>query len=157
MIVSKADPEFLDYAAELKLVRSPLARALWLGLGLLSTGSAIVGVFLPGWPTVPFLLIAAFLFSRSSPRFYNLILNHRLFGPVVRDYRAGNGIPRNIKILAMSSVAIFAGFSAFLLISDQSVRLAVVTVAAFGLGFLTGVPTRRKPYTFTTEDSDNEA
>lgn len=112
-------------------------------------------MILPGWPTVPFLLIAAFLFSRSSPRFYNLVLNHRVFGPIVRDYRAGNGIPRSIRLVAISSLVVFAGFSAFFLISNQTVRLLVVAAAVFGMGFLTGLPTRR-PYGPELNVADSE-
>lgn len=120
-------------------------RAVYAGLGLLCVGSAIVGVFLPGWPTTVWLLVAAWLFSRSSPRFYNAVLNHRIFGPIVRDYRAGNGIPVRIKAIAISCVALFAGVSAFLLIENTTVRLIVVAAAMFGIGFLVGVPSRR-PY-----------
>lgn len=150
------DPEFSDYAADLEVKTNPLMRRVWAGLGLLSVGSAILGVILPGWPTVPFLLIAAFLFSRSSPRFYNLVLNHRVFGPIVRDYRAGNGIPRSIRLVAISSLVVFAGFSAFYLIGNQTVRLLVVAAATFGMGFLTGLPTRQ-PYGPELTGTDEEA
>ena len=134
-----------DYSDQLKLARSKVARGIYMALGLLCVGSAVVGIFLPGWPTTVWLLVAAWLFSRSSPRFYNRILNHKVFGPIVRDYRAGNGVPVKIKWIATLSIAIFAGGSAFLFIHNPTVRLIVVAVAMFGIGFMVGLPTR-KPY-----------
>lgn len=115
-------------------------------LGALCIVAALIGVVVPGWPTVPWLLVAAWLFSRSSPRFYRLLVTHPRFGPIVLDYRAGNGIPLRVKLVAITSVVLFAGLSAFLLISNGPLRLGVVAVAAFGIGFLTGLPTR-SPYT----------
>lgn len=99
--VSRPDDGFTDYSAELKISRSRPFRWIYASLGMLCVGAGIIGVFLPGWPTTIWLLIAAWLFSRSSPRFYNRILNHRIFGPIVRDYRAGNGVPSRIKLIAI--------------------------------------------------------
>lgn len=129
----------------MRLTSSPLLRAVFAGLGLICVGFAIIGVILPGWPTTIWLLIAAWLFSKSSNRFYNRVLNHRIFGPIVRDYRAGNGVPARIRLIAISSIVLFAGSSAFLLIGQGWIRLAIVACAMFGIGFLTGLPTR-SPY-----------
>ena len=143
--VSRPDDGFTDYSAELKISRSRPFRWIYASLGMLCVGAGIIGVFLPGWPTTIWLLIAAWLFSRSSPRFYNRILNHRMFGPIVRDYRAGNGVPTRIKLIAILSILVFAGVSTFFLIESQVVRLVVVAIAMFGIGFMFGLPTR-KPY-----------
>ncbi len=140
-------PEWVDYAAELKITRNPVLRRVYAALGGICVALAVIGAFVPGLPTTVWLLIAAFLFSRSSPRFYNAVLNHRVFGPIVRDYRAGNGIPRSIKFVAIACIVLFAGVSAFVLIANPYVRLAVVGSAMFAIGFLAGAPTR-KPYTF---------
>ena len=128
----------VDYAAELELSRSRLLRGIYAGLGVLCVVAAVLGVFLPGWPTTIFLIISAWLFS-------NRVLNHRVFGPIIRDYRAGNGVPVRVKLIAISCIAIFAGSSVVFLISSQVVQLIVVAVAMFGIGFLAGLPTR-KPY-----------
>lgn len=141
----KADAEKVDYAAELKLSSSSVVRAIYAGLGLLCVGMAIIGVFLPGWPTTIWLLVAAWLFSKSSPRFYNRILNDRVFGPIVRDYRAGNGVPVRIKVIAISCITVFAGSSVIFMITSHVAQLAVVAAGMFGIGFMFGLPTR-KPY-----------
>jgi hypothetical protein len=62
-------------------------RAFWLGAGALSLLTGIVGIFLPLLPTTPFVLLAAFCFSRGSARWEAWMLSHPRFGPIVRDWR----------------------------------------------------------------------
>ena len=50
---------------------------LWAGLGLFCVALAMVGVVLPLLPTVPFLLLAAFFFARSSSRLHTWLLTHQ--------------------------------------------------------------------------------
>jgi len=83
-------------------------RYLWAGLGILSVGLGVIGAFLPLLPTVPFLLLAAFLFSQSSPRLHNWILSHRQFGPLIEDWnRSGVIRPRAKRLATLSIVAVF--------------------------------------------------
>jgi uncharacterized membrane protein YbaN (DUF454 family) len=76
-----------------------------LGVGLLSVGVGIAGVFIPGLPTTVFLLIAAWCFARSSPRFRAWLLGHRLLGPPVTAWHEHRAIPRRAKILAVAMMA----------------------------------------------------
>ncbi|MEZ4605877.1 MAG: YbaN family protein [Deinococcales bacterium] len=66
-------------------------RYLWFILGLFFTCLGFIGAFLPIMPSTVFLLIAAYFFARSSPRFYNWLLNHPVFGQLIRDWRRGLG------------------------------------------------------------------
>jgi uncharacterized membrane protein YbaN (DUF454 family) len=81
-------------------------RILWLVLGLASLALAVIGIVLPLLPTVPFLLLAAFFFARSSARLYDWLIAHPLFGPPIRDWRAHGAIRRRVKWLATLSVAL---------------------------------------------------
>ncbi len=114
-----ASPEFSSSAEPAAHIEPPVRplwqRSLWLAVGVLALLLGLVGVFLPVLPTVPFVLLAAFCFSRSSRRAEDWLLNHRVFGPIVRDWRARHAIPFKIKLLAWSMMAIGSAWAAWLL------------------------------------------
>jgi len=58
-------------------------------------------VFIPGLPTVPFLLVALFCFERSSKKYHDMIMNNKYFGPVLQDYYSGKGLTSSVKIKAI--------------------------------------------------------
>ena len=89
-------------------------RTLWYGLGLIALGLGIVGIALPVVPTVPFLLLAAAAFARSSPRLERRIMDHPTYGPPVRAWRERGAISRLAKIWATLAMACGVGFSLFL-------------------------------------------
>ena len=88
-------------------------RPLWYAAGLLSLALGIVGIALPVVPTVPFLLLAAAAFARSSPRLERRILNHPTYGPPVRAWRERGAISRLAKIWATLAMGCGVGFSLF--------------------------------------------
>jgi uncharacterized protein len=76
-------------------------------LGLLAVGWLAValgglGIVVPGLPTTGFFVLAAACFARSSPRFEQWVLGLPKIGPLVRDYRAGLGMPRRAKVVAIA-------------------------------------------------------
>ncbi len=81
--------------------RARWQRGLWVALGMLSLALGIVGIFLPVLPTTPFVLLAAWCFSRGSERFERWLLLHPRFGPMVRDWRANRAVPLRAKQLAL--------------------------------------------------------
>jgi uncharacterized membrane protein YbaN (DUF454 family) len=68
------------------LDRDDIMNHLYVALGFFTASLGIVGVFLPVWPTTPFLLLSVVFFSRSNRRFDDAILNTKRIGPVLRDY-----------------------------------------------------------------------
>ncbi|MEM1003963.1 MAG: YbaN family protein [Pseudomonadota bacterium] len=82
---------------------------MWGALGLLSVGFAMLGVALPLLPTVPFLLLAAFCFARSSDRLHTWLLSHKLFGPMIVDWQRSGAIrPAAKKAATISIILVFA-------------------------------------------------
>jgi len=75
-----------------------LKKKLYITFGFLAVALAIVGVFIPGLPTVPFLLVALFCFERSSKKYHDMIMNNKYFGPVLQDYYSGKGLTSSVKI-----------------------------------------------------------
>lgn len=90
-------------------------RALWLTAGLAALATGLVGIVLPLLPTTPFVLLAAFCFSRGSRRCETWLLEHPRFGPMVRDWRARHAVPRRAKWLAWSMMAVGSAWSAWML------------------------------------------
>lgn len=84
--------------------RSRLVRLLYALLAYTSLGVGLVGLVLPGLPTTEFVLLAAWAASRSSPRLSQWLENHRLFGPILANWRNGRAIARRAKLAASASM-----------------------------------------------------
>jgi hypothetical protein len=125
------------------VVANPLLRAAFQGLGWLAVGLGAIGVVLPGWPTTVWLLVAAFFFARSSPRFYRWLLQHRVFGPVVRDVRSGRGLPVATKVFAVSMITVFAGSSSIWLLTRSWLGGLVALVGLIGIVWVVRQPTKQ--------------
>ena len=82
-------------------------------MGLVALGLGLMGMFLPLLPTTPFLLLAAALFFRSSPRLYAWLLGHRTLGPYIRNFREHKAIPLHTKVVSVSLVWITLLYCAF--------------------------------------------
>lgn len=92
-----------------------MRRLLYLGLGFASVALGALGIVLPLLPTVPFMLLAAFFFARSSPRLEAWIVEHPSFGPHVRDWRDKGAISRAGKRAAFVAFAVSAALGLALL------------------------------------------
>ena len=88
-----------------------LKKKIYIFVGFLAVILGIIGVILPGIPTVPFLLVALFCFERSSKKYHDMILNNKYFGKVLRDYYEGRGLTTSVKIKAILFLTCGIGFS----------------------------------------------
>jgi uncharacterized protein len=125
--------------------RGPVARAGWLALGLLAVALGAVGIVVPGLPTTVFFIIAAWCFSHSSPRLEQWVLNLPRVGPMVRDYRAGLGMRRRAKVIAISMIVVFVTLSVVVFIGTWPARFLVLALGAIGVAYIAlRVPTRER-------------
>ncbi len=69
--------------------------------GNIFVGLGILGIFLPLLPATPFFLLAAASFAKSSPKFYDWLINNRWFGSYLKNYRDNKGIPKKVKIVSI--------------------------------------------------------
>jgi uncharacterized protein len=81
-------------------------RWLWIAAGFASLVLGAIGVVLPLLPTVPFVILAAFCFSKGSERYERWLLNHPRFGPMIRRWRTNHAVPLRAKQLAIVMMAI---------------------------------------------------
>lgn len=98
-------------------------------VGLFFVALAILGAALPILPTTPFLLVAASCFAKSSPRMHKLLLENRVFGPLIYHWQASRSIPRSAKIIALTSIILACCWSCYLLTNDWLRALVVALVA----------------------------
>ena len=91
-----------------KSIFSFLKKISFLGLGWISLIVGIIGIFTPILPTVPFLLVAAYGFSKGSPRIHQWLLNHKYLGAPIKDWEQQKIIRREAKKKA--SFFIFLGW-----------------------------------------------
>jgi uncharacterized membrane protein YbaN (DUF454 family) len=73
----------------------------------------LVGIIVPVLPTVPFLLVAAWAASRSSPRLHRWLLSHPRFGRPLRDWEEARVVPRTAKWLATGMIAVSGAVMAY--------------------------------------------
>lgn len=85
---------------------NPTARILLQTLGLISLALGFAGAFLPLLPTTPFILLSAWCFAKSSPRWLAYVKNHKEFGPLLTNWKNNRSISKRHKILAASMVFI---------------------------------------------------
>jgi uncharacterized membrane protein YbaN (DUF454 family) len=105
---------------------------LYKALGLLFVGLGLLGSALPLLPTVPFLLLAAACFARSSERHYRWLLDHSLFGPLVREWEENRCIRRRARRTAVFSIIVMGGCSVLLFISNvwlQALGVLLILIA----------------------------
>lgn len=111
------------------MVRKQIQRRLLLIAGILSTLLGIVGIFVPLLPTTPLLLLAAACFMRSSERFYNKLVNHKILGVYIKNYIEKKGIPIKVKLFSLGML--WAGILSTVIFATDVLwlRILLITIA----------------------------
>ena len=119
-------------------------RILYLMLGWFSLVTGIIGIFLPLLPTTPLVLLAAWCFSRSSVRFHTWLIEHKFFGPIVRDWQSSDGIPRKARNRAIIFMWIGMTVSIFI-VSRFWATIGLITIGFCVSVYLLRMPIRSEP------------
>lgn len=128
-----------------RMVRSRTARVVLLGLGWVFVGIGFAGVVLPLVPTTGPILLAAFLFSLSSARFDRWLTEHRLFGPIVRDWRAGEGFTLRLKVTAIVAIMVTFTISMAFAVDNTLVRVLLKGLEIALVVYILRLPTKPSP------------
>jgi len=125
------------------VVKSRLLRSLFLALGIFFLGLAFVGIAIPLIPTVGPVLLAAYFFSKSSERFDKWLVENRLFGGIVRDWRAGLGFSIRAKSIAIGAIILTFSISILFVIDITIIRLGLIALALSLVVYIAQLPTKR--------------
>jgi len=112
---------------------SKIAQILFGLLAYVSLGIGLVAIVIPGLPTTEFILLAAWAATKSSPRLSAWLENHRLFGPILFNWRNGKIIARRAKVSATVSMLLCAILMLVMLDHGWPIYLAIT---GMGLGNL---------------------
>ena len=115
-----------------KKSQNPIINVLWIILGSFFVVLAVIGVIIPGLPTTLFLVLAGACYIRSSQRLYDWLIENKTFGPYLKNYREGKGIPKKAKILAITMIIIFVGYAILFGLKDIFLRIIVSILGLVG-------------------------
>lgn len=108
-------------------------RWLWASMGLMSLSLGVIGIVLPLLPTVPFILLAAFCFARSSDRLHHWLLSHPKFGPVIEDWHQNGAISPRVKRISTASILFVFGISLVLGLRPLILIIQAITLSCVAL------------------------
>ena len=133
----------MQHTATQPIVRSWM-RPVYFVLGAVFLVLGIVGVALPLIPTTGPVLLAAFFFARSSDRFHDWLMGHPRFGPLIADFRSGNGIPLTTKVWALTAMTAAFGVTAVFVTTGWIARGILLTVGVLAIGYVARIPVSRR-------------
>jgi len=126
---------------------SPLRLGVLLA-GWISLALGFIGIFLPILPTTPFILLAAYCFSKSSPQLHHWLTHQPTLGPMIQNWERYGSISKRAKITATVTMVLFFSLSLFMLSVGILLKALLICMAA---GVLTFIWTRPLPPYDTTE------
>jgi uncharacterized membrane protein YbaN (DUF454 family) len=116
-----------------------LKRGLFLLLGVSSLVLGVIGIVVPLLPTVPFILLAAFCFARSSPALHNWLMCHPWFSDTLIQWQQQRSIRKGLKHRALFFTAL-SFFISILLVPLFWLKLMLLGMACGLLLFLWRIP-----------------
>ncbi len=114
-----------------------IRRVLFIVAGLLCVGMAYLGVLLPGLPATPWVLLASYCFSKSSPRLERWLRRSPIFGRLLRDWDQHRGIRRPVKIVAVCLVVVMVSISIVFGGLPDWVKCVIAALALIGICTIT--------------------
>jgi hypothetical protein len=114
------------------MLRRAVKIALWRTVAAVAVLLGLIGIVVPGLPTVPFLLVAAWAGSQGWPQLEQWLVNHPRHGPAIRRWRDHGAVPRRAKwaaTLMMAASALLMGLSPAPVAAKVGVPLVMLAVA----------------------------
>ncbi|HUW48971.1 MAG TPA: YbaN family protein [Patescibacteria group bacterium] len=124
---------------------SSFRKGIFVVAGTISLGLGALGVFLPVLPTTPFLLLSAAFYYKGSERMHRWLLNNKLFGNYIKNYKEGRGIALKAKAIALCLLWTTICYSAFFIVNMIALQIVLFVIAGGVSIHILTLPTFRKP------------
>nr|WP_241664405.1 YbaN family protein [Ningiella ruwaisensis] len=105
----------------------------------------VIGIFLPLLPTTPFILLAAFLFSKSSVRMHNWLITHKYLGPIIIDWEQHGAISLKAKWTSTISMLVLVTYPLLFVIDSIIIQAIVICFMLAVNLFIWTRPSKRTP------------
>lgn len=93
-----------------------MRKVLYISIGILSVCLGIIGIFVPGLPTTPFLLLSSWLFYKSSKRMHDFLHRSKWLGDYIRRYESKQGVSWTSKLISIGCMWTMISISAFVVL-----------------------------------------
>lgn len=121
-----------------------MKKILFICIGILSVILGVVGIFVPGLPTTPFILLSSWLFYKSSPQLHDR-LHLSPLGKYIRRYESRKGVTWLSKFVSIGCMWIMVCISAFVVIENIHLRILLLVLGGIGTAsIILIVPTAKK-------------
>ncbi len=124
-----------------------MRKPLYLISGFFCLLLGTIGVILPLLPTTPFIILAAFCFSKSSEKFHQKLLNHRLFGAMINQWELHGVIPLKVKCLSSSMMLIMISYAIVFRAMPWWLDVFAVLLAIIALVYIWSKPSKPREVT----------
>ena len=109
-----------------------MRKVLYISIGILSVCLGIIGIFVPGLPTTPFLLLSSWLFYKSSKRMHDFLHRSKWLGDYIRRYESKQGVSWTSKLISIGCMWTMISISAFVVFESWYVRLLLLGLGVIG-------------------------
>ena len=128
----------------MRKISEKVKRTIYVLAGTIFLVIGAVGVVIPVLPTTPFLLLSAACYMRGSERLHSWMLNNRVFGAFIRDYREGKGIAFRNKLLTLVLLWFTISFSVLFVIEMPLLKGLLFLIAFVVSAHIVLLPTNKQ-------------
>lgn len=116
----------------LEIKKNRIVRALYMLGGTISLVLGVIGLFVPGLPTTPFVLLSAALYAKSSQKLYNWLLANKILGPRIKNYQRQKGVTLKGKYQIIALMLTMVLISSFLIVKVLVLRIIILSSGVIG-------------------------
>ena len=118
-----------------------MSKIILLALGWICVSLGFIGIFVPGLPTTIFLIIALWAFTKSSKTLRLWLLNHKRFGPLLRNWETHKVVPKKAKI-TMVVLQILVVFMIHYTFNNIFITISLIIVLTLVAWYVLSLPSR---------------